>query len=287
MSDNSPAAAAAAIVRKSRSNLAFALASLPEERREDMYAFYAFCRIVDDIADDEGIPVADRIAGLQRWRDVIHERAADMNPLEQSIVALRDRYHVPISDLEEIIEGVSMDLEPRRFASWEDLRIYCHRVASCVGLVSIRIFGCRTPESRDYAIHLGYALQITNILRDIRADWENGGRLYLPLDEMAAAGCTEADIAAHRYHDGFFRLMDIQIARARSEYAAAVAAWRRDDEGPLLASETMRRIYSGTLDLLQHDGCRVFDLRYSLPLSRKVRYVAKAWLRGLALKIFR
>ena len=287
MSSSSPAADAAAIVRKSRSNLAFALASLPRERREDMYAFYAFCRLVDDLADDEGIALEERRVGLERWRAVIHERAAGMSAFEESIVALRDRYHVPVRELEEIIEGVSMDLEPRRFADWEALRVYCWRVACCVGLVSIRIFGCRRPESRDYAVHLGYALQVTNILRDIRGDWENGQRLYLPLDEMAACGVSEEDIAARRYSDGFFELMRRQIARAREHYAGAVMAWRREDEAPLLASETMRRIYSGTLDLMEADGCRVFDRRYSLPTRTKVRHVGAAWLRGLALRIFR
>lgn len=272
-----------AIVRKSRSNLAFALASLPRQRREDMQSFYAFCRIVDDLADDEGIPMEQRLAGLQRWRDVLHARTMDISPFEASILQLLDRYHIPAGELEQIIDGVSTDLSPVRFATWEDLRQYCYKVASCVGLVSIRIFGCRTPESRTYAEQLGYALQLTNILRDIGTDWAQGQRLYLPTDEMAAAGCTEDDIAAHRYHDGFFRLMASQIARARGFYAAAAAAWRPADARALLAAETMRRIYSRTLDLMEADGCRVFDVRYRVSTPRKALYVAAAWLKGRTL----
>jgi phytoene synthase len=152
--------------------------------------------------------------------------------------------------------------------------------------VSTRIFGCRSPKSRDYAVNLGYALQITNILRDIHGDWENGRRVYLPQDEMAAAGYTEDDIAHGRVNDAFLRLMEQQIARARHYYQAVVEAHTEEDRIPLLASETMRRIYSETLDLLEKDGCRVYDQRYRLPKWRKAQLVAGAWFRGMQARYF-
>ncbi len=276
---------AAEIVRRSRSNLAFALACLPKERRHDMYIFYAFCRVVDDLADDEGIPSAERRAGLQRWRDVIRGDAKTLNPLEASVTTVQHRYSVPPEEIEGIITGVSMDLEPRRYANWEELRDYCYLVAGCVGLVSTRIFGCQAPQSRDYAIALGHALQTTNILRDIHSDYENGRRIYLPQDDMAAAGYTEEDLATGRVNDAFLHLMAQQIERARSYYKAAEAALTSTDRIPLLASETMRRIYSETLDLLEKDGCRVFDRRYSLPKWRKAQLVAGAWLHGLRARL--
>jgi phytoene synthase len=276
---------AAEIVRRSRSNLAFALACLPKQRRRDMYVFYAFCRVVDDLADDEGLSVVDRRAGLQRWRDVVRGGAEALTRLEESVAAVQRRHGVPSDEIEEIIEGVSMDLEPRRFANWEELRQYCYRVAGCVGLASIRIFGCRSPQSRDYAIHLGYALQITNILRDIRHDWENGRRLYLPQDEMAVAGYTEDDVAHQRVNDGFRALMAQQIARARHHYEVAKASWSAADRIPLLAAETMRCIYSETLDLMEKDGCRVYERRYRLPNWRKAQLVASAWFRGMWARI--
>jgi 15-cis-phytoene synthase len=269
------------IVHKSRSNLAFALACLPRERRDDMHIFYAFCRVVDDIADDEGSAAADRRAALQRWRDVVRGRADELTPLEAAVSAVQHRHSVPADEMEEIIEGVSMDLEPRRFANWEELRQYCYRVAGCVGLASIRIFGCRSPQSRDYAIQLGYALQLTNILRDIRGDWENGRRLYLPQDEMAAANYTEDDIAHQRVNEGFHALMAQQIARARHYYEEAEASWSAADRIPLLAAETMRRIYCETLDLMEKDGCRVYERHYRLPKWRKAQLVAAAWIRGM------
>lgn len=278
---------AAAIVRRSRSNLAFALACLPKQRRHDMYVFYAFCRVVDDLADDEGIPLEQRRTGLARWSDVIHGRGGPLNELESAVAAVQQRHAVPAEEMEGIIAGVSMDLEPRRYANWEELALYCHRVAGCVGLASTRIFGCRAPQSRDYALALGHALQITNILRDIHGDFENGRRIYLPQDEMAAAGYTEADLAAGRVNDAFLRLMAQQIARARDYYQAAQAALTEQDRLPLLASESMRRIYSETLDLLEKDGCRVFDQRYSLPKWRKAQIVSGAWLRGMWARIHR
>ncbi len=275
---------AADIVRRSRSNLAFALACLPKQRRHDMYVFYAFCRVVDDLADDDGIPRDERRAGLARWTDVVHGRAAQLDELESAVAAVQQRYDVPAEEMAEIIAGVSMDLEPRRYANWEELELYCYRVAGCVGLVSTRIFGCHAPRSRDYALALGKALQITNILRDIHSDWQNG-RLYLPQDEMAAAGVTEEDIARARVTAPFLQLMEQQIARARRYYKEAKALVTPQDRVPLLASEAMRRIYSETLDLLEKDGCRVFDQRYSLPKWRKAQIVAGAWLRGLWARI--
>jgi phytoene synthase len=276
---------ATAIVRRSRSNLAFALACLPRQRRHDMYVFYAFCRVVDDLADDTGIPLDERRTGLARWSEVIHGRAGQLNELEAAVTAVQERHQIPAGEMEEIIAGVRMDLEPRRYANWEELRLYCHRVAGCVGLVSTRIFGCQAPESRDYALALGNALQITNILRDIHGDWENGQRIYLPQDEMAATGCNEADIAQGRVTEPFLRLMARQITRARGYYAAAAALVTEKDRIPLLASEAMRRIYSETLDLLEKDGCRVFDQRYSLPKWRKAQIVAGAWIRGVRARL--
>ncbi|HWB06965.1 MAG TPA: phytoene/squalene synthase family protein [Verrucomicrobiales bacterium] len=286
MSVQSSSHDAGEIVRQSRSNLAFALASLPKQRREDMHVYYAFCRIVDDIADDEGMPVEKRHEGLQRWRDVVHGKAQSLTPLEQAVTGVQEHHAVPVEEMEGVIDGVTMDLEPRRYATWEMLRVYCYRVACCVGLVSTRIFGCRSPKSRDYAVNLGYALQITNILRDIHGDWENGHRVYLPQDEMAAAGYTEDDIAHGRVNDAFLRLMEQQIARARHYYQAAVEAHTEEDRIPLLASETMRRIYSETLDLLEKDGCRVYDQRYRLPKWRKAQLVAGAWFRGMQARYF-
>lgn len=269
------------IVKRSRSNLAFALACLPRRRRHDMYLFYAFCRIVDDIADEPGWTTEQRTTALDRWRGVVRGTAPEPEPFEIDLLLLRKRYGIPAEDMISIIDGVAMDIEPRRYQTWEDLKHYCYCVASCVGLVSIRIFGCHDARSRDYAINLGYALQITNILRDVRADWENEQRIYLPIEEMQAVGYTPADLAKFRYNDAFVILMRQQVSRARDYYHLARASMVKRDRRPLLAAEAMRRIYSETLDLLEDDGYHVFDQRYRLSNLRKARLVASAWTKGL------
>lgn len=269
------------IVKRSRSNLAFALACLPKRRRQDMYVFYAFCRVVDDIADDEGWTTPQRLEALDRWRAVVRGEAADREPFEDDLLELKHRYQIPEEEMLAIIDGVAMDIEPRRYRTWEELKLYCYRVAGCVGLVSIRIFGCRDEKSRDYAINLGYALQITNILRDVRADWENGQRIYLPQDEMEAVGYSVSDLAAMRHNEAFVLLMRQQVSRARDYYHLARAALVKRDRRPLLAAEAMRRIYSETLDLLEEDGYQVFHQRYRLSNLRKARLVAGAWTKGL------
>ncbi len=281
MSSTSSGPSAHDIVKRSRSNLAFALACLPKRRRQDMYVFYAFCRIVDDIADDEGWTTPERLQALERWRAVVRGEAPNCDPFERDLLELRHRHHIPADEMTAIIDGVAMDIDPHPYQTWEDLKLYCYRVASCVGLVSVRIFGCRDERSRDYAINLGYALQITNILRDIRADWENGQRVYLPLDDLAAAGYSVADLSNKKYNEAFVRLMRQEVARARSYYELARAALVKRDRRPLLAAEAMRRIYSETLDLLEADGYRVFDQRYRLSSLRKARLVAGAWTKGL------
>ncbi|MDB6136256.1 MAG: squalene synthase HpnD [Verrucomicrobiales bacterium] len=269
------------IVRRSRSNLAFALACLPKRRRQDMYVFYAFCRVVDDIADDGGWTLPQRQEALDRWRSVVRGDAPDREPFENDLLELRQRYHIPAEEMLDIIDGVAMDIEPRRYESWLDLKQYCYRVASCVGLVSIRIFGCRDAKSREYALNLGYALQITNILRDVRADWENGQRIYLPLEDMRDAGYTVDDLAHFRHNEAFEILMRQQVTRARDYYHLAMANLTKRDRRPLLAAEAMRRIYSETLDLLEADDYHVFDNRYRLSNLRKARLVAGAWTKGL------
>lgn len=283
MTPTLPGPTAKEIVRQSRSNLAFALACLPRRRREDMYVFYAFCRVVDDIADDEGWTVEERSRALDRWRAVVKGEvpAAEMTGIEAEVAELRDRLDIPREELLEIIRGVEMDLAPRRFETWEELKLYCYRVASCVGLVSIRVFGCTHPQSREYALNLGYALQITNILRDIRDDWENGRRVYLPRQEMAEAGYTEEDLAAGRWNEAFLKLASLQVRRAREYYRAAKELRTRQDRRPLLAAEAMRLIYSETLDLLEADGCRVFEKHYRLSTARKLALLTTAWMRGV------
>src|SRR5512142_1687688 len=180
------------ITRKSASNLALAFVLLPKAKRDGMSALYAFCREVDDVADDESRPVEERRQTLAAWRADIARACANEQPhypVNQELRPFILRHRLAFEYFDELIRGVEMDLDIKRYENYADLELYCYRVASVVGLLSIEIFGYTTPACRDYAIYLGKALQLTNILRDVRNDAERD-RVYLPLSELARFDIT-------------------------------------------------------------------------------------------------
>jgi 15-cis-phytoene synthase len=270
----------AAVARRAKSNLAITLACLPVERRRDMTSFYAFCRIVDDIADEKEFSLKDRRIQLGAWRRIVRGEQLPADAVGREVVGLPRKYDFDPSLLEEIIDGVSMDLENRRYETFEDLRKYCYKVAGLVGLISLKIFGVTDSRAREYAINLGYALQLTNILRDVEADWKNDGRVYLPLEDLAAHGYTIDDVAACRYNDSFLTLMRFEAARAAEYFERAVASFPRHEAGRLQAAEAMRKIYHGILLRMQADGFKIYHRRYRLPAWRKAIILALAWWRG-------
>jgi phytoene synthase len=272
----------AEIAKKSKSNLAFALACLPAERRRDMISFYAFCRIVDDIADDPQVAVEVKKAALAQWRHaVLHEGEGLSDPVLSEIVKLPAKYAFSPGLLAEIIDGVASDQDKVRYSNINELLAYCYKVASVVGIVSARIFGARDPRSDDYAVSLGYALQLTNIMRDVGEDARESGRIYLPLDEMQAHGVSEADILAGRHSQGFKSLMDAQYARARRYYDEAVNLLPRSDRRCMVAARMMAKIYSEILEKLHRTGYRVFERRERLSKLRKGFILGSFWVKGL------
>ncbi len=277
---NSTATDARAITRASKSNLALAFVALPRERRDAITVFYAWCRVIDDIADDPGHPVAERQAALTLWRRALVAQIAGEPPLAAPVRELIARYRLSLVDFFDIISGVEMDLAATTYATWDDLRLYCYRVASAVGLISIAIFGCHEAAARDYALSLGLALQLTNILRDVGEDWRNGGRIYLPREDLTRFGYTPDDLAAAHHNDAFLALMHFEAERARAFYAEAIAARPAPDRRALVAAEIMRRIYTGILDRMERDGFRVFDRRYRLNRLEKLAIVAAETIRA-------
>ena len=204
---------ARAITRASKSNLALAFVSLPRARRDDITVFYAWCRVIDDIADDPGETVAHRRAALDTWKQALSQPVAGESALAAPVRALMAKYRLSDEHFLEIIAGVEMDLDGVSYATWADLRLYCYRVASAVGLVSIEIFGYRDAGCKTYAVELGLALQLTNILRDVGQDFANGGRIYLPREDLARFGYTAEDLAARRHNDAFLALMRFEAER--------------------------------------------------------------------------
>ena len=269
----------AEITRQAKSNLAFALQILPKERREGMVTFYAFCRVVDDLADDPEQPIEEREAALRVWKQGLEQGFPDPGSLQAEVVALIERHSIPVNLLTAIIDGCLMDLRSQRFGTWEDLSQYTYKVACAVGLASLKVFGAEDPVSEKYAVALGHALQLTNILRDVGEDLANGVRIYLPLADLARFQYTERDLIGRVYDGRFVAMMNYQAERAESFYREAVAAMPKSDAKALVPAEIMRSIYQTLLAKMKRDGFKVFDRRYSLSKARKMAIFSKHFLR--------
>lgn len=271
---------AAKITRESKSNLALAFVSLGRERRRDITTFYAFCRVIDDIADSAELTREAKADGLRVWRSWLRGAAEQEAPLASEVRALMEKYRLAREMLEEIIAGVEMDLSVSRYASFEELRVYCYRVASAVGLVSIEIFGYRNPQCREYAIELGLALQTTNIIRDVGKDLQ-AGRIYLPQDEMVRFGYSEMELQARVRSEPFLALMNFQAERSHAFYSKAAALLPPEDRRSMVAAEIMAAVYRALLRQIEADGFRVFEKEYSLSRLQKAGWVAAKLLRLL------
>jgi phytoene synthase len=258
------------ITRRAKSNLAFALACLPKERRRDMISFYAFCRVVDDIADATDVGEDEKEKELTRWKQCVEEGKPPGHPVLDEVVLLPAKYGFPRAWLGEIIDGVASDITKTRYETFEELLGYCYKVASVVGLVSIEIFGHTNPATRDYAINLGYALQFTNIIRDVGQDARDTGRIYLPQSELRQFGVLESEILDARPSPRFTKMMEFQYRRARDYYQAAQKALPPEDRKNMVASEIMGAIYSRILEKLKREKFPVFTKRCRLSKLHKV-----------------
>jgi 15-cis-phytoene synthase len=266
----------AEVTRRSSSNFYYAFMLLSAERRRALYAVYAFCRFVDDIADDGA--VAQPAVLLERWREELRKvfSGAVERPVSRALADNVRRFNIPQRYFEEVIDGVEMDLTRKRYATFAKLSLYCRRVASAVGLICIEIFGYRNPATRVYAERLGLAFQLTNILRDVREDAARD-RIYLPLEDLARFGVSEQEILQSAYTPGFNQLMEFEAARARQFYQEAAAALAPEDKSAMVAAEGMRLIYSALLERISRSGYRVFDRRLSVSAPRKLLLVGRAW----------
>jgi phytoene synthase len=264
---------AATITRQSKSNLALAFVSLGRERKRDITIFYAFCRVIDDIADSTQLSNIEKRVRLAKWRQMLHTAAQDEPLLARDVRQLIAKYSLPPQMLEEIIAGVEMDLNTLRYATFEALRVYCYRVASAVGLVSIEIFGYRNPRCKEYAAELGLALQMTNIIRDVGKDLVNG-RIYLPQEDLARFHYSESELARRHYDERFLQLMEFQTQRARQFFANAALALPPEDRKAMTPAEIMGSVYRGLLRRIELDKFRVFEKEYRLTKVEKAGRIA-------------
>ena len=271
---------AAEITRRAKSNLAFALHILPRERRQDMVVFYAFCRSIDDLADDPSVPETQRAQSLDAWKSGLESGFENPGALEKQVLELRDRRAIPTRLLTAIIDGCRMDLQPLVFQTWAELDDYIWHVACAVGLVSVKLFGCKDPGSETYAVALGRALQLTNILRDIGGDLDNGGRIYLPLEDLARFGYTTEDLRNRVRNPDFQALMNFQADRAEGFFREAAEALPAADRKALAPARIMAEIYHQLLVRMRRDGFQVFQKRYQISKIRKLAILSKHLIAG-------
>lgn len=263
----------------------YSFLALPRMQRRAIVAVWDFCRAVDDAVDEmEGVQARearDRAReAVSSWRVELARCYGAGVPVTiqgRGLQPFIAEFGLPREAFEEVINGVAMDLETNRYQTFPDLAEYCRRVASSVGLICIRIFGCRHEGSCAYAHHLGIALQLTNILRDIKSDLERG-RVYLPLEDLATAGCTIEDLAAGRMSERVRGLMAFECRRARDFYQQAVDARPEQDRRRLVAAEIMRAVYFETLKRIERRGYDVFTTRVRVPRPRQALIAMRQWL---------
>lgn len=274
-----------AITKKSASNLALAFILLPKQKRDAMSALYAFCREVDDVADEESVPTEKRRAQLAAWREDVRracENGSPQFPVNQELQSVIKQFHLPFALFDELIKGCEMDLEIKRYENFEQLELYCHRVASVVGLLSIEIFGYQNPACRDYAVYLGKALQLTNILRDVKTDAQRG-RIYLPQSGLEQFNVGENEIFNSKYPANYRALAESVAGRAQNFYDLARRTLPAEDRKSMVAAELMGSVYWQLLMKLEANQFNVFGekpVRISKP--QKLVLIFRAWLRFVA-----
>jgi phytoene synthase len=274
-----------AITQNSASNLAQTFFLLPKEKRDAMAVLYAFCREVDDVADDDSRSIDERRKNLELWREDLNRAYQNKSPklaVNRDIKSVLSVFPLRQEFFEELLTGMEMDLEISRYETWDQLEEYCYRAASVVGLLSIEIFGYKEPASREYAIFLGKALQLTNILRDVQIDAARG-RIYLPIEELHRHGVSEEDILNSKYSDPYARLAKTVAERARSFYSRAAQTLSAADRKSMIAAELMGAVYWRLLEKLEQEKFNVFrSNRVRVSRPEKLLLILKTWSRLLA-----
>jgi len=243
---------------------------LPASQRRAIVAVWDFCRAVDDAIDEAPEGASGSPAGREAvafWRGELAALYAGgelHTPQARRLQPFVRLFGLPRKPFDDVIDGVAMDLDTTRYATFDDLLGYCRRVASAVGLICIRIFGCTSPRAEEYAVNLGVALQLTNILRDIRNDLQRG-RVYVPLEDLSRFGCTVDDLERGIVSEPVHRLLAFECARAREFYRRAVDARPDEDRRRLVAAEIMRAVYFETLRRIERCGYDVFTRRTRVP----------------------
>ena len=271
-------APATAITRSSNTSFYYSFSLLPKQKREAIHTVYAFCRYTDDLVD-EGADDGRKVVLLRRWRRELGRalNGTSAYPILNQLSVTARRFNIPVDHFYELIRGMEMDLTRNRYETFDELREYCYLVASSVGLMCRQIFGFRNESTREYAINLGIALQLTNILRDLKEDARKG-RIYLPLEDLRRFRYSEDDLLQCRYTPEFVNLMRFECERACRHFDAARDALKNEDKRFFFAARVMWSIYAHILQRIIRSNYNVFERRISISKLLKLLITFRYWL---------
>ena len=266
------------IAKKSKSSFYYAFNLLPNEKRDAMNTVYAFCRETDDIVDEGNETEEIKYEKLRKWRIELEKAVAGhsdyilLNKLGKTI----SQFNIPLEHFFELLKGMEMDLQYKRYLSFDDLITYCYRVASTVGLMCIEIFGYKHKSAKDFAVNLGIALQLTNILRDIKKD-SIKGRIYLPQEDLKTFGYAESDLLSHIYNANFVDLMVYETNRAQKYFDKATMNLDLDDKASMFAARAMQHIYHKLLEKIINADYNVFQKNIKVNKIEKAGIAIGVW----------
>ncbi len=266
------------IARKSKSSFYYAFNLLPLEKRDAMNTVYAFCRQTDDIVDT-GSEASDlKYERLHKWRIELEKSLSGFSDYQllNKLASTIQKFNIPLEPFFELLKGMEMDLQKSRYLTFDDLQLYCYRVASTVGLMCIEIFGYKHASARDFAVNLGIALQLTNILRDIKKDGEKG-RIYLPMEDLKKFGYAENELLNNTFNENFRDMMKFQVQRAKEYFDKATAALNLEDKKAMFAARAMQHIYYRMLNKIIDADYDVYHNKIQISIVKKVGISLGVW----------
>jgi phytoene synthase len=269
------------ITKREAKNFYYGFRTLPEPKRYAIYAAYAFCRQCDDAVDTQGNE-SSKLQTLNQAHERLLQCYAGL-PADPVMIALHDaitHYRIPRAYFEELLEGMAMDVQRSRYQTFQELHSYCYRAASVIGLICLEIFSYHQPQAKTFAVDLGLAMQLTNILRDIKEDGERG-RIYLPLQELRDFGVSENDLLAGNMTDALRMLLRYQARRARKYFASGIRLLPLLPPRSRMCTAVLQGLYSEILDRIEAANYDVFSKRISLSTREKTQLLARHWLWGL------
>ncbi len=269
------------ITGESKSSFLYSFSLLSREKNDAINTIYAFCRKTDDIVDNTDESELQKTSRISEWRDELEKAllgGESKYSLLNKLNSVRLKFNIPVQPFFDLVKGMEMDLKKKRYNSFSELAEYCFNVASTVGLMSIEVFGYSNQKTKDFAVNLGIALQLTNILRDIRQDAELG-RIYIPLEDMKKFGYTEDDLINMRYDERFIELMKYECERAKSYYSKADSFLTKDDKGMMFAARIMQHTYFRILKKIEKRNYDVFRSRVKVSTLRKAYITAGVFLK--------